>query len=194
MATISIGDALGEGFGLIRKRPLLVLIWGAINTAWTVALGLIMRPSLAGLTGSLKNISPTGAAGQAVSSADTMARLGPVFQLEGTMLVLILASVFISLIFNCAVFRAVLRPEAENFAYMRLGAAELMLFLFLVCAYFAFLIGFVIALIPLALLAAIAGVAHAPALAVLVVSGRRHRHVRPVLPGCVLEGSRWWDR
>ncbi len=44
MAMSSIGDALGEGFGLIRRRPLTVLAWGAVRTLFTAGVFSLMAP------------------------------------------------------------------------------------------------------------------------------------------------------
>jgi hypothetical protein len=167
MAAISIGEAIGEGFGLIARRPLLVLAWGAANTAWSVLIAALMRPSMSGLLNLQKSMLASGT-GTAPSSAELMARMGPLFQFEGMIMLIALVSSFISVILNCAVFRAVLRPEARAFAYLRLGSAELMLFLFFIAAYFVLALGFFITLIPVFVLVAIAAAAHAPAIGVLV--------------------------
>jgi len=42
MAAIAVAEAVSEGFGLIRRRPGAVLIWGAVRTLYAVcAFGLI---------------------------------------------------------------------------------------------------------------------------------------------------------
>ncbi len=36
MAAIAVAKAVAEGFGLIRRRPGAVLIWGAVRTLYAV--------------------------------------------------------------------------------------------------------------------------------------------------------------
>ncbi|HEY2179095.1 MAG TPA: hypothetical protein VGH15_10965 [Caulobacteraceae bacterium] len=168
MATISIGEAIGEGFGLIGRRPLLVLLWGAANTAWSVLVAALMRPWMTSLLSLQKSMITSGAGATPPSSAEVMSRMGPIFQFEGAIMLIALVSAFVSVILNCAVFRAVLRPEARGIAYLRLGSAELMLFFFFLAAYFVFGIGIFIAIIPVAVLVAVAVAAHAPAIGFLL--------------------------
>ncbi|HXV01043.1 MAG TPA: hypothetical protein VG166_11140 [Caulobacteraceae bacterium] len=161
MAAISIGEAIGEGFGLIGRRPLLVLIWGAANTAWGALITALMMPSMRGMLEAQKSILNSGGVAATPSSAEVMARLAPLMQFEGVLLLIGLVSAFVTVVLNCAVFRSVLRPEEKAFAYLRLGSAELMLFFFFLGAYFVLAIGFVVALVPVFILVAIAGAAHA---------------------------------
>ena len=88
MTTISIGDAIGEGFGLIRRRPLVILAWGALHVGWSFATTALMWPSLAGFTQNMRNIR----AGQAASPATAMANLAPMMQMEGQFLLVGLVS------------------------------------------------------------------------------------------------------
>jgi len=165
LAGISIGDSIGEGFRLIRRRPALVLVWGAAQVVWSVAATEIMRPTYTGLQHSMAALQP----GAAVQPEQAMAGLGPLLGFEGQMMLLGLASGLVALIFSCAVYRAVLRPQASAFAYLRLGSAEFLLGAFWVGALVVLFLGLIVAMIPIVVVAAIASVAHAPLLTGLLV-------------------------
>jgi len=161
MAAISIGDALGEGFNLIRKRPLTVLVWGAVRTAFSAGVIALMAPFYALMFGRIISQAKTGVAPPPPDIASLM-------QMQGVSWLLTLGGAFFGVVIYCAVFRAVLRPEDRRFAYLRVGLAELFLFVLFIGFYIAFFIGLLVTIIPVALLAGIAIAAHAPAVAVIV--------------------------
>ena len=49
MAEISIGAAVGEGFGLIRAKPLTVLTWGLIQVLFGVLMVALLGPMFASI-------------------------------------------------------------------------------------------------------------------------------------------------
>ena len=79
-----------------------------------------------------------------------------------------LALVFVNAVFYCAIFRAVIHPEQGRFAYLRVGAAELLVALMFIGTLFAFGIGAFIVMLAMVLLVGILVVAHAGFLGGLV--------------------------
>lgn len=158
MASISIGKSIGEGFGIIARRPLTVLAWGALRVGCSVVLLAIMWPMLSSMMSSMSAMR----AAQGSSPTAAMASLGPMFRSEGEIMLVSLVGGIVSLVVYCAAFRAVLKPEAPTFAFLRFGAAELFLLLFGFGFYFALILGLIAVMIPIGIIAGIAGVAHAP--------------------------------
>jgi hypothetical protein len=75
----------------------------------------------------------------------------------------------VSVVLYCAVARAVLFPERRAWAYMRIGAPEVFLFLLYFCAIIVLVIGMFVTILPIALIAGIGFAAHAPAVGVLAM-------------------------
>jgi hypothetical protein len=125
-----------------------------------------MAPFYAVMFGRIMSQAKTGVAPPPPDIASLM-------QMQGLSWLLTLGGAFFGVILYCAVFRAVLRPEDRRFAYLRIGLAELFLFILAVGFYFVFFIGLFVAIIPVAVVAGIAVAAHAPGAAVIlgVVSG-----------------------
>ena len=168
MARIAIDAALGSGFGLIRRQPGAVLLWGLVSVALFAA--------NVGLFGSfyLSMFAHFAAAARLGADASALAMNGmapQIMAMQGWSWLLSLLGLFVGTILYCAVFRAVLHPEQRRFGYLRVSATELLLFVLAIAAYIvcmiAALIGaVVVALIVAALIAMHAGAAGV-ALAVL---------------------------
>jgi hypothetical protein len=146
MSGISVGAAFGEGFGLIRRRPLSVLVWGAILVGVQVAGYLLFAPYYLAVFGGLLQGATQGGGGalQALASPDIQ-RMRGLQQLSG------IFNLFVSIVIYCAAFRAVLHPERSSFAYLRVGAPELFLAILSVAAFIALVIGLVVVTIPVAI-------------------------------------------
>lgn len=160
MATISIGDAIAEGFTLIRRRPLSVLAWGAVRTAFAASVFSLMSPLYFSLFSQALDRAKTG--------IKTPPDLSSMVQLQSASWLISLVGMFVGVMVYCAVCRSVLHPEQNRFAYLRLGTAEMFLFLLAIGAYFALFIGILIAFVPGALIVGIAFAAHAPGLGALL--------------------------
>jgi len=161
MAVIAIGDALGAGFDLIRRRPLAVLAWGAVQTAFTAGYMAAIAPFYLIIFGQFA----AGAARGETPSTQTLAQM---MQFEGLSFLLSFASLFVSIVLSCAVFRAVLHPEQRSFGYLRIGAAELFLLLLVIGAYVVFFIAVLVLAIPIAIVAAIGIASHAAGVGILL--------------------------
>ncbi len=160
MAELSIGAAVGSGFELIRHRPLPVLAWGLVEAAFAVSVFALMAPTYAGMFAQMLAAARSG--------VEATPDLGHAMQAQGASMLFSLASYFFGAILYCAVFRAVLRPGDGRLAYLRLGSAELFLFLLSVGAYIAFIVVVVIAAVLGGLIVGLLAVSHAGAAAVLV--------------------------
>jgi len=159
MAELSIGDAVGSGFGVIRRHPAAVLIWGLLYmAAWGANFAVVAPTDLAMLAELARN---------AASHAPTpdMSNFG---QMQAMDLLLSFVSVFVFTVLSCAVFRTLIHPDQSRFGYLRLGMTELMLFLVIVGGYIAFVVAAVILMIPVAIVVGLLVARHATAAAVIV--------------------------
>jgi hypothetical protein len=159
MAELSIGDAVGAGFGVIRRRPVAVLIWGLLQTAMLGATFAVMAPMYLAM---FAEFAKNAGAGHAPTPD-----VASMMQLQGTMWLLNLVTVFVATILYCAVFRSLIHPEQTRFGYLRLGATELILSLLMIGAYIAFVVAVVILMIPAALIVGVLVAVHATAAAVI---------------------------
>ncbi|HEX6859162.1 MAG TPA: hypothetical protein VF138_03040, partial [Caulobacteraceae bacterium] len=120
MSQIAVGEAAFEGFRVIARRPLAVVVWGLallVLTAGPTALYLgNFLPAFFDL------MRPAGSGGEP-SPEDMFALQARLMALNP---LLMLTSLVIKTLLMCAVFRAVLTPRDDRFFYLRLGKAELM--------------------------------------------------------------------
>jgi hypothetical protein len=162
MSSISIGESIGEGFRLIGKRPVSVLVWGLARTALVAGMFSLLAPFYLSF---FKQVSERAAA-QAAGAAPQPPDLGAIVALQSASSLLSIVGAFVGAVLFCAIARAVLFPEKRSFAYMRVGAPELFLFLLMFGASIALGIGIVIAMLPIILIAGIALAAHAAVLGI----------------------------
>jgi len=148
MSGISVGAALGEGFGLIRRRPLAVLAWGAVLVALQVATFALFAPYYMAVYGAIFEslAQGTGPLPVAALNSPEIRRMQSLQQLFN------IVQLFVAMIVYCAAFRAVLHPERSAFAYLRVGAPELFLAILAVAGVVALVIAMVIVTIPLAII------------------------------------------
>lgn len=117
MKAFSVTRALGDGFELVGRRPLAVLVWGALLTLPYV----LIVPMTIGL---LQSIPPTAWDDSETMNSEFMAQMMQFQALSNlTNVVAIAALVFVS----AAVFRAVLFPERSKAFYLRASLDELRL-------------------------------------------------------------------
>jgi hypothetical protein len=154
MAQISVGAAVGSGFGLIASRPLSVVAWGLIPTVLQViAIALVAPIYLNMWTQMVGSIAAGGSAMPPVMAMQPQLR-----QVQGLVQLINLAQLFISAVVYCAVFRAVLHPGKSAFAYLRVGAAELFLALLTFAAFIVLIVAMIVVMIPIGILIAIVAV------------------------------------
>ncbi|HLI67499.1 MAG TPA: hypothetical protein VKU90_14145 [Caulobacteraceae bacterium] len=117
MGRVSVGDAINEGFRLIGRAPVPVLLWGFVQVAFAAAVFTILSPVYMAMFDAARSGAADPAAIQAFS--------GRAQSLQGFSLLIDALQVVLYSVVYCAVFRAVLHPEQSQFAYLRLGMAEL---------------------------------------------------------------------
>jgi hypothetical protein len=136
----SVGSILGGAFGLVRRHPVSVLIWGLLYMAAIAGLLFAIRPLFA-VDADLFSQQLAAGADKPLTPQDLQPYMAR-FQSAGGILFLseIGLFAFVMIVFT-ATQRAVLRPAERGFAYLRIGGDELRLIglgLFLaVCIYIA---------------------------------------------------------
>lgn len=118
MAGFSVERALGAGFGVIRRKPLALLAWGAVYLVF--GLGPSMAAYWRAYPALLaQSLHPETSDPQAMAAAMSgMFAWWP--------LIYLCSIVTISVLYG-AVFRAVLTPEDDRFFYLRLSLREMWL-------------------------------------------------------------------
>jgi hypothetical protein len=154
MADFSFGQAIGAGFGVVARKPLVLLVWTVaylvLVTLPTIALMIQGLPEVAAGVRDAAKHAVQGAApslGQFIAIQSRIAMLQWAVWLVQIISYTILAG---------AIFRAVLEPTASKWGYLRLSGQEFWLFLTnLACGLLAILSLLTLSL-PLQLGAAIA--------------------------------------
>ena len=130
MARFDVADAALAGFGVIRSKPLAVLVWAVVLYVLAVlpAIGLIGAvislarelPSLAESSGDARDVL------HRMVGLQAGLLMGHPFASVGSLLVRVLLA--------AAVIRAVATPKDDRFFYLRFGRGELMLVLVTIVA------------------------------------------------------------
>ncbi|MBB5746104.1 hypothetical protein [Brevundimonas variabilis] len=132
-APFSASQAAFEGFRLTRTQPMAVLAWGGVWLIGLLAMGAAMMPAMLPFAEEI-----TAAAGNpdALSAEAQAAILSAVWYMAPIGLV-------IQALLAPALYRAVLKPEARRFAYLRVGMDELRaLIIFVATAAISFALSF----------------------------------------------------
>jgi hypothetical protein len=127
----SVGSILGGAFGLLRERPVSVVIWAVTYSVASLLLSFAMSLAMFGAL---------------MPDPQTMMQPGAAFGAAfGIVLLLYVALLFLAVVLMNAVFRSMLRPEDGGVAFMRIGMDELRMFglviLVFIGAFVAILIG-----------------------------------------------------
>ena len=118
---LSVGIILNGAFRLVRERPVSVLTWGLVYTAVTFAgLFAVLLPMMKAQMAVMTNLSAGATPGTLPPGFDPLAMMGQIYLFDFLLLVLLV-------VLLAAGLRAVLRPEARAFAYLRIGMDELRL-------------------------------------------------------------------
>lgn len=152
MAGFSAGEAATAGFGILVRKPMVVLGW---SLAMAVALAAPAYLMLWAMAPDLAKIMALGARDAETSDPQAWAQIMRVqSSLMLMQLFVWLWSTAIRAVFCSAVFRVVLEPGASRFAYLRLGPQEGWLtLLFLVEYVLAYIACFVLALLGVVIVA-----------------------------------------
>lgn len=148
MPTFNIEDAAFTGVGLLARRPLAAIAWAFV---WAALVALITIPFAGALAAYVTLVAKTGGHYSPYQLVPIAPQLGAFGLLMG------LGGLVVGAVVSCAVYRAVLEPEASGYAYLRLGDQEIQVMLVnFVRGVILFIINFVIS-ITVAMLMILAG-------------------------------------
>ncbi|MDP1528356.1 MAG: hypothetical protein Q8M05_03150 [Rhodoferax sp.] len=145
MARFSIGTAVGEGFGLIKRRPLSVFVWGLLTVLPVAAAMAFMMPMMEAFTGSMVEVV---ADGETASTGVRESMMAHMMQMQAVMAPLNVVRFVLGVVIYAAVVRAVVRPRDSSFFSLRLSMDEVRVFV----VSLALVIGVVVGVILLTLL------------------------------------------
>ncbi|HEY1425645.1 MAG TPA: hypothetical protein VGF50_03140 [Caulobacteraceae bacterium] len=148
MAEISIGAAVGAGFGLIRRRPVSVLVWGAVSVGLQLVALVLFAPFYLAVYGAVIQ----GAAAGGGTSPMAALQSPQVAAMSGLVQLFNLGQILVTTVVYCAVFRAVLHPERSSFAYLRLGAPEFFFLILIFAAFIGLFVGLLIVILPVSII------------------------------------------
>src|SRR6185312_14826999 len=153
MAEFSATDVAFSGFRFVRERPRTVAIWSGIQIVISLALGALLVSVMGPALGQHQGFGRQ----QPADPAQAMAVLSLVLPMLA--LALPIGVIFYGVIY-ATIARAVLRPGEDAAGYIRFGGDELrqillmlLWFVLIVCAY---IVAFVVVLIPTVILSLIA--------------------------------------
>lgn len=152
MARFSIGTAVGEGFGLIKRRPLSVFVWGLLSVLPVAAAMGFMLPMMEAFTGSMIQVA---AEGDTASSGMPHSVMADMMQMQAVMAPLNLVRFVLGVIVYTAIVRAIVHPRETSFFSLRVGMDEVRVFV----VSLAIIIGVVLAIVLMSLLAVAVGAA-----------------------------------
>jgi hypothetical protein len=121
MKRFSIGTSIGDGFGLIGRRPFAVFAWGLLMVAPMFGAVGLMIPAMGEM---FANMPDPGSA----TAADTAFSEGMVAQMMQFQMASLLANLgqYLAMaVVYTAIFRAILRPAERSFFSLRVGMDEL---------------------------------------------------------------------
>jgi hypothetical protein len=146
MANFSIGTAVGAGFGLIKRRPVSVFVWGLLTVIPAAA-------SLGAMLPMVGDFMETTARADPESATASSAMMAEMIQLQSMISLVGLVRLVLGVVIYTAIVRAVVRPRESSFFSLRVGMDELRVFV----VSLAIIIGVVISVIAFSILATLIG-------------------------------------
>ncbi len=127
MADFSFGQAIGAGFGIVARKPLVLLIWiVAYLVLVTLPAFAMVIQGLPEVAAGYRDLARHAVQGAAPTLGQIVAMQSRIVMLQwGLWLVQIISYTILA----GAIFRAVLEPAASKWGYLRLSGRELWLFL-----------------------------------------------------------------
>lgn len=119
MARLDIGEALGEGFRLVGRRPLDTLVWGLAYFIFG------MLPAFAILWWAAGDVFELMRAGRSAADFTTPQAMAASLKLQVMQPLMLIGSLAGRTLVCCAVFRAVMTPEDRGFFHLRFSSREL---------------------------------------------------------------------
>jgi hypothetical protein len=118
MRRFSIGTSLGDAFGLIRRRPLAVFVWGALMIAPLLAAMAVMLPAMSAMV-----VMSTDA--HEAPNGPPPEFLAQMMQLQLASMLANVGQLLLMAVVYTAVMRAVVRPAEASAFSLRVGMDEL---------------------------------------------------------------------
>src|SRR5579872_5969526 len=115
--TFSPTDAAFEGFRLTRERPRAVVVWAASYFIFSLLATLFAIAAVGASLTTLRSLYES-------ANPDAAAMSRVLTQMTPALSLIVPVEVVFIAVFNCAIYRAVLRPSEQGWAYFRLGADE----------------------------------------------------------------------
>ena len=169
MAGLSIGDAVGAGFGVIRRRPMSVLAWGVVQLAIAAMTLSVFGSFFIDLAlQALSNVQASAGSKVPVAMPMSTDMIQRMMGMQSISMLLNLGGVLVRSVIYCAVIRAVLHPEQGRFAYLRIGSAELFVTILTIAAFFALTLAIIAPMLVIGLIVAGLAAAHAGTAAAIV--------------------------
>lgn len=120
MARFSIGTAIGDAFGLIRRRPLSVFVWGLLLITPTFVSLALLLPTMGEMFANMPE--PDGNRPDDMMANRMFAEM---MQFQLASMLLNIGQMLVAAVVYTAVFRAVLRPHERGAFSLRVGMDEL---------------------------------------------------------------------
>ncbi|TPW02976.1 MAG: hypothetical protein FD125_1818 [bacterium] len=121
MKRFSIGTSIGDGFGLIGRRPFAVFAWGFLMLAPAFGAIGLMLPAMGDIFANM----PDPDSGAAADSAFSEGMIAQMMQFQLGSLLANFGQYLAMAIVYTAIFRSILRPAETSFFSLRVGMDEL---------------------------------------------------------------------
>lgn len=151
MAQLSIGEALGEGFGLIGRRPLDCLAWGLAYFVIAVLPSLLIMGSI--LPDYIAFMRDFMAHPNTMEGGPfAQPSMAFAMKMQAVQPIIWLGLIAGQAVVYSAIFRAVLRPQEKGFFHLKLSSTELWVGLVLLVQYVCMWLTMVALAIPIVIL------------------------------------------
>lgn len=122
MKRFSIGTSIGDAFGLIRRRPLAVFVWGLLMLAPGLGVVALMLPMMGEM---FANMPAPGSEGPMSDNPFADQMFAQMMQFQLASMLLNIGQYVVMAVVYTAMFRAVLRPREASVFSLRIGMDEL---------------------------------------------------------------------
>ncbi len=137
MTRFSIGEAVGSGFSLIKRRPLSVFVWGLLTVIPAAASMGAVLPMMSSFMDSAAHGDP-----EAMTMSDSM--MNDMMRMQGAMGLMSIVRFVLGVVVYTAVIRAIVRPRESSFFSLRVGMDELRVFVVSLALIIGITIGFIL--------------------------------------------------